>query len=134
NRSAALNKKIESAETATDTAAVRAEYQVLSKELKDYRKNYIEKYPNTLLTNIFNALVVPEVPEGQHLLPDGTEDSSFAYDYYKGHYWDKFNFQDDRLIHTPIYDGRLEEYFEKLVLPIADTFQKEADMLLAKAK
>jgi len=133
-RSMELNKEFESAETAKDTARVREEYKKLSKELKDYREDYIKKYPNTLLSNIFNALKVPEVPEGKHYLPDGTEDSSFAYEYYKGHYWDDWNFRDDRLIHTPIYDGRLEEYFEKLVLPIPDTFQMEADKILAKAK
>ncbi len=111
-RSMELNKEFENAKTSEDTARIRTEYKILSKELKDYRKDYTKKYPNTLLTNIFNALNVPEVPEGKHYLPDGvTEDSSFAYEYYKGHYWDDWNFRDDRLIHTPIYEGRLEEYF-----------------------
>ena len=134
NRSNALTKKYEAAKTAADSASVRAEFKKMSDELKDYRNDYVKKYPNTLLANIFNALKVPIVPEGKHLLPDGTEDSSFAYNYYKDHYWDDFNFRDDRLIHTPIYDGRLDEYFNKMVLPIADTVQKEADMLLEKAK
>lgn len=133
-RSQQLSKKMEMAKTAADTAAVRNEYKTLSDELKDYRKKYIDKYPGTLLTTIFNALKIPEVPPGPHLLPDGTEDSSFAYTYYKEHYWDDFNFQDDRLIHTPIYDGRLDEYFNKLMLPIPDSIEKEADMLLKKAK
>lgn len=133
-KSGALTEKMGTAKTTADTNAVRADYKKLSDELKDYRKNYSEKYPNTLLTNIFKALKVPEVPPGKHLLPDGTEDSSFAYNYYKDHYWDDWDFKDDRLIHTPIYDGRLTEYFEKLVLPIADTVQKEADDILKKAK
>ncbi|MCB9046701.1 MAG: DUF5106 domain-containing protein [Chitinophagales bacterium] len=133
-RSVALNEEFEKAKTAADTEAVRNQYKKLSNELKQYRRDYSKNYPNTLLTNIFKALNVPEVPEGKHLLPDGTEDSSFAYDYYKGHYWDDFDFQDDRLIHTPIYDGRLEEYFGKLVLPLADTFEKEADAIIAKTR
>lgn len=133
-RSMALSKKLESAKTEKDTNDVRKEAKKLSDELKDYRKNYVAKYPGTLLSSIFNALKTPEVPEGKHLLPDGSEDSTFAYRYYKEHYWDGFDFQDDRLIHTPIYDGRLQEYFEKLTLPIADTVQMEADKILAKAK
>lgn len=134
-RSGELNKEFETAKTASDTDRIRKEYKKLSDELKEYRTSYAEKYPGTLLANIFNALKVPVVPEGKHYLEDGvTEDSSYAYDYYKAHYWDDFDFQDDRLIHTPIYDGRLDEYFNKLTLPIADTVQKEADMLLAKAK
>lgn len=133
-RSADLGKKFEKAATAEDTASIRNEYKKLSDELKSYRESYASKYPNTLLTNIFNALKVPVIPDGVHYLEDGSVDSSYSYDYYKDHYWDDFDFQDDRLIHTPIYDGRLDEYFNKLVLPLADSVQKEADVLLAKAK
>src|SRR5690606_32795763 len=113
--SQALTKKLEAATSADDTAAVRDEAKKMSDELKEYRRKYTEKYPGTLLTKIFNALKVPEVPPGPHLLPDGSVDSSFAYEYYKSHYWDDFDFQDDRLIHTPIYEGRLDEYFNKLM-------------------
>lgn len=133
-KSNSLTRKLGQAKTASDTDAVRKDFKKMSDDLKSFRKSYSDKYPGTLLANIFNALLVPDVPEGKHLLPDGTEDSSFAYNYYKDHYWDNFNFQDDRLILTPIYDGRLDEYFNKMVLPIADTIQKEADMVLAKAK
>lgn len=130
-----LNKDFAEATTENDSTRIKNEFQTLSDELKDYRANYANKYPNTLLANIFNALKVPVVPPGPHYLEDGkTVDSSYSYDYYKEHYWDNFDFQDDRLIHTPIYDGRLDEYFSQLVLPIADTVQKEADILLEKAK
>jgi peroxiredoxin len=84
------------------------------------------------LANIFNALETPVIPEGKHYLPDGTIDSAFGYHYYKEHYWDKFNFKDERLIHTPIFDGKLEEYFNKLVVPYEDSMIKESDWLLAQ--
>lgn len=122
------------AKTADDTAKMRDKFATLSKELTGYRTDYLKKYPNTLLANIFNALKVPQVPEGEHKLPDGTEDKEFAYRYYKSHYWDDFNFSDDRLINTPIFDGRLDEYFSKLVLQNPDSIEKEGDILLAKAE
>lgn len=133
-KSAALQDKLADAATAEDTAKVSEDYKVLSAELKDYRKSYIKEYPNTLLSNIFRGLLVPEVPEGTHYNEDGSVDSNFSFNYYKDHYWDDWDFQDDRLIHTPIYDGRLEDYFNRIVLPIADTVQAEADILLEKAK
>ncbi len=122
------------AKTTEDTAKMRDKFATLSKELTGYRTDYLKKYPNTLLANIFNALKVPDVPEGDHKLADGTEDKEFAYRYYKSHYWDDFNFSDDRLINTPVFDGRLEEYFSKLVLQNPDSIQKEGDILLAKAE
>ncbi len=133
-RSQALNEKFTDATTEKDSSNIRKEFKKLSDELKDYRADYMEKYPGTLLANIFGALKVPVVPEGPHYNDDGTVDSNFAYTYYKEHYWDGFDFQDDRLIHTPIYDGRLDEYFNKLTIPIVDTIQAEADKILAKAE
>lgn len=130
----ALEAEIAQAKTASDTATVREKAKEYNKELTDYRRNYANKYPNTLLASIFHALEVPVVPEGKHYLPDGTEDSTFGYRYYKEHYWDGFDFHDDRLIHTPIYDAKLEEYINRLVPPFEDSVMKEADMLLAKTR
>jgi thiol-disulfide isomerase/thioredoxin len=135
NKQQEIEKEYKEAKTAADTSAARKKAVAASKELNAYRSNYVKKYPNTLLANIFSALESAEVPQGDHYLEDGkTKDSTFAYRYYKGHFWDGFNFKDDRLIYTPIYDGKLEEYFDKLVLPWPDSVTHEGDMLLKKAK
>ena len=130
----ALQKEFKAAKNAADSAAVRKEAQASSKALIAYRREYAAKHPGTLLSAIFNALQTPQVPEGPHFLADGvTRDSTFAYNYYKAHFWDGFNFQDDRLIHTPIYDAKIDEYMNKLVLPFPDSVEHEGDMLLKKA-
>lgn len=129
-----IQGKLATAKTAADTAEIRKKAAEGSKKLIAYRREYVSKNPNTLLSSIFNSLEVPQVPEGKHYLPDGKEDSAFAYNYYKGHYWDNFNFQDDRLIYTPVYDAKLEEYFSKLVLPLIDSIEMEADKLLTKTE
>ncbi len=130
-----LQKAFKEAKTRKDSTDLRSKAASSSKDLSNYRRDYAKKYPNTLLANIFNALQVPQVPEGAHFLADGTtRDSNFAYSYYKSHFWDDFNFQDDRLIHTPIYDAKLDEYVNKLVYPWPDSLKKESDYLLGKAK
>ncbi len=130
-----LKKELEKARNADDTAAVRKKAVAASKELNKYRKDYIKSNPGTLLAAIFAAIETPQIPEGDHFLEDGkTKDSTFNYRYYKSHFWDGFDFRDDRLIYTPIYDARLEEYFSKLVLPWTDSIEKEADVLLKKSK
>jgi len=127
-----FKKQLAKAKTAKDTADIREKSSKESKALSQYRNSYSEKYPNTLLSNIFNALETPVVPDGTHYLADGTVDSAFAYHYYKDHYWDKFNFHDDRLIHTPIFDAKLDEYFNKLVYPYEDSMIKESDWILSQ--
>lgn len=122
------------AKTKKDSTDIRNKMTVAGKELTDYRHNYVAKYPGTLLAKIFQALEVPQIPEGVHKLPNGQVDSSFAYNYYKAHYWDGFDFQDDRLINSPIYDAKLDEYMNKVVIPYVDSVEKEADILLKKTR
>lgn len=128
-------EELKTAKNAADTQAIKDRSAKTGKELTAYRKDYVKKYPGTFLASIFNALTVPEVPEGKHYIP-GTKtiDSIYSYTYYKEHYWDKFDFTDNRLMNTPIYDGRLDEYFNRLVLPLPDTMNMESDKLLAKTR
>src|SRR5690606_33693374 len=115
--------------------ALRDESEKLGQSLAAYRKDYVAKYPNTLLSSLMQTLIVPEAPPGPHYLDDGkTIDSNFAYHFYKDHYWDNFDFSDNRLMFAPIYESRLNEYFNRLVLQIPDTVNAEADSILAKAR
>lgn len=129
-----LEKQYTRAKTAADSATARKALIESSNNLTTYRRTYVRNYPGTLLAKVFDALDLPEVPEGPHLLPSGAVDSEFAYNYFKAHYWDKFDFNDDRLVYTPIYDARLAEYFNRLVLPYPDSVEHEADLLLAKTR
>lgn len=130
-----LMDKLKAARTEADTQAVRDQSKKLSEELTAYRKNYVAQYPNTLLSTLLNTLIIPETPAGVHYLADGkTVDSNYAYYYYKAHYWDNFDFSDNRIMYAPIYEPKLNEYFNKLVLPIPDTVNAEADAILAKAR
>jgi len=133
-RNQKLEEDLKNAKTKADTQAIYDKGKVLGEELENYRNGVIKQYPGTLLTNIFKAMKEPKVPSGKHLLPDGSVDSNFAYNYFKSHYWDEFDFNDDRLIHTPIYDQKLDEYFNKLVLPVTDSVEKEANELLKKTR
>lgn len=133
-RNQKLEEDLKVAKTKADTLSIYEKGKVLGEELESYRNGVIKQYPGTLLTNIFKAMKEPKVPSGKHLLPDGSVDSNFAYNYFKSHYWDEFDFNDDRLIHTPIYDQKLDEYFNKLVLPVTDSVEKEANDLLKKTR
>ena len=75
----------------------------------------------------------PEAPEPPKK-EDGSIDSLFQYRYIKSHYWDNINFNDERLIYSPIYHNKLERYFEKIIIKHPDTIIKEADWVLDKVK
>ncbi|HRO41500.1 MAG TPA: DUF5106 domain-containing protein [Flavipsychrobacter sp.] len=130
-----LREELSHAKTKADSTRIFDQAKNIRNEMTAYRKNYITQHPTALLSSIFSAMQMPQVPEGPHYKTDGkTIDSNYAYHYYKTHYWDGFNFQDDRLIHTPILNARLEEFFNKVVVQQEDSVIKEADTLLQKMK
>ena len=112
---------------------VRKQLQDLDIQISEYRDNIIKNHPNKLITTNFKALKDPEIPEAPSNL-DSTQKKAFPYLYMKKHFWDNINFSDDNILRTPIYEGKLKKYFEKMVIQTPDSLIKECDMIIKKAK
>ena len=115
------------------TDEVDAKIKGVDKAVIDYKLNYIKAHPATLLAVVFKASQEPEVPEAP-LLENGKKDSTFAFRYYKQHYFDSFDFADERLLRTPIYHSRVNAYIKNLTLQMPDSITLTADYLIDKAK
>jgi thiol-disulfide isomerase/thioredoxin len=107
--------------TFTDSNLVFQRFKSLNDSLSAFRADYSKKNPSLLSSKIFNCMSDTKVPSNL------TGRDSFLYK--KNHYWDEFVFDDNRIINTPIWDGKLTEYF-KYVVPVTDSFNREADWLL----
>lgn len=128
-----LQAQIRGAKSKQDSIAAQDKLTALGKEVTDYKTKYINDYPDFLLSKVFKTSQEPQVPEAP-MLPDGRKDSTFAYRYYKAHYFDNVDFSDARLLRTPLFHTKLDTYIKKLVMQIPDSIDKEADMLVAKAR
>jgi thiol-disulfide isomerase/thioredoxin len=129
-----IEGELATAKSKKDSTAVYDKLKTKGKELIAFRANYSQKNPNTFLRKLFDAVDEPEIPTELPILPDGKKDSSYPRIFYKTHYWDKYDFRDDRLIYTPIYERKLEDYMTKLVIPVPDSVEAECDKLLTKTK
>lgn len=129
-----LQAQLEEAKNSVDSAAIREKITGAFKSLVTFRKDYVKNNPGKLLSKVFSALEVPQVPEGTHYTEDGKVDSNFAYRYYKTHYWEMFDFKEDRLINTPVYDAKLDDYINKIVVPVPDSIINESVWLLAQTR
>src|SRR5437764_6527992 len=107
--------------------------KAVDKGVIDYKLNYIKEHPNTLLAKVFQASQEPDVPEAPKL-ENGQKDSTFAFRYYKEHYFDGFDFADDRLLRTPVYHSKISTYLKTLTLQMPDSIIRVADFLVEKAK
>lgn len=130
NEITTLNKQLATTGNHADSLAVITKIQGLNKNMHQIREGIMEKKPASLLAAIFRCMKEPVVPPA-----DATnKDSLYAYHYYKAHYWDGVSFTDERLLRTPVFEGKLEKYYKDLVAPEADSIKKEVDVMLLKSQ
>ncbi|MBE0640688.1 MAG: DUF4369 domain-containing protein, partial [Bacteroidales bacterium] len=65
---------------------IRESLKKLNEAVEQHKKDLIAAHPGSFIAAFFKAMQEPEVPEPP-LLPNGRKDSTFAYRYYKAHFW-----------------------------------------------
>lgn len=116
-----------------DSLMLRTELTKGNKELQDYRDNLMKKYPASMLAAYFNTMKRPEIP-AMPKLADGGVDSAYPYRYVKDHWWDDVSFDDERLVRTPFFEPKLDEYLKYYVVPEADSIIPEVNYMLLVAR
>ncbi|MEO6314902.1 MAG: DUF5106 domain-containing protein [Chitinophagaceae bacterium] len=124
--------ELAAAKSATDSSGIAEKLRSLNEKMVQYRDSVAAKNAGSMLTALFKSLKEPTVPPAAKQ-PGGKYDSLYAYNYFKGHYWDGISFTDERLLRTPIFEPRLDKYYKTLVVPEPDSINKEVDMMLGKA-
>ena len=117
--------------TKTDSALHENNYKKYNKDLNQYRENIIKQYPQSMLATLFKSMREPEVAIAH---PITRQDSITNYENYKKHYWDGITFMDNRIIRTPFFLPKVENYFRNILIPAPDTIIKESDYLLLLAR
>lgn len=132
-KQAQLKPLQDSLKIVADKKAIRAKMEKIDAEVKAYKNGIMEKQPNTFLAGIFRASWEPEVPESPKLA-NGRPDSTFPYRYFKGHFWDKFDFADERIIRTPILQNKIRTYLDRLTPQTPDSLIISAKLIGDKSK
>ncbi len=109
------------------------ELEKINRQIKEYQDKIVLDNPQSLLSKVIKAFDDPIVPELGQQVGGKVVDSLFQYVYYKDHYFDNVDFNDPRLLKSPIYHTRLVRYFDQVVSPIADSVIAASQNLLSKA-
>ena len=135
-KGAALNKKMETA-SADEKVSIRKEISGLTNELREYWFTVKKEHPNTflssfLLANYVPALDVTTLPEAVQKNDSLLLISRFYFQ--KAHYWDYFDYTDERLLYTPLYKPKIETWFTKVLYQDYDSVKTEVFTFLEKVK
>jgi peroxiredoxin len=126
------DKAYKLATNASDSARYRNLILEGNKALETYKANVMEKHPRSLLAMLFHTMkrpVAPAVP-----VRNGQADSSYPYRYVREHFWDGVLFNDDRLLRTPFFEPKLDDYFKYYISPDADSIIPEVKNILLMAR
>lgn len=115
-------------ESTSDARKKELEEQLkaIGKEADDYKIKYMAENPNALFTIILKASKEPEIPTVLPKNEKGEPDSTYIYKYYRAHFFDNFDFADERLLHTRFYAQKIKKYWTKIIPQHPDTLIAEA--------
>lgn len=97
-------------------------------EVKAYQQDVLSKQPTSLLSLIIRSSLDVEIPDFSKLPPEKRDIAIF--DYYKEHYFDHFDFKDDRGVRIPLYFQKIDRYIEKLTVQHPDSIGLALDFVL----
>ncbi len=123
----ALQKTYATATNRADSAKIEAQLQAKSQDMKKYRDQFIKNNPQHLLSSVFKVFKEPAIPPS-------IKEQQLANQYYRRHYWDSMDLADDRLLRTPVFQVKLDRYFDDIVPPIPDTLKMEADDVILRTR
>lgn len=126
----ALSTKLSEAKTAADSSLVKKEMNQIGLDINSYREKVIAENPSMFVSTLFRTMQEPEIPEQ----PEGSNDSLFAYKYFKKHYFDNLNFADNRLVRTPLMEGKIIYYMDKLTMQVPDSIIASIDVIAKLSK
>ncbi|MEY3436758.1 MAG: hypothetical protein RL335_1214 [Bacteroidota bacterium] len=122
-----LQEKWKASITKKDSAATEIELRKKADELTQFRETFIQKNPTHLLSSVFRVFREPAISEK-------ITDPAARNFYYRSLYWDSVDLTDERLIRTPVFQAKLDKYFDEIVPPAADTLKMEVDEVLFRTR
>ena len=108
-----LEQAYMNAKTSNDSAQYLLALKKMDISFKQERQKIITTEPKSMMRFFLDVLQRPEVPAIPII--NGKADSSYPFYYIKNHFWDNVLFNDNRLLRTPFFEAKLDEYFKNYV-------------------
>ena len=127
-----LREKLKTA-SAEETVKLKAKQENIDKEVMAYRENFLKENPDIFFSKVIKATIDPVIPEAPKD-KNGKIDETFAFRFYKKRFWDNVDFSDERILRTPLFHSKMEQYLDKMTAKNPDSIIVSANILVEKTK
>ncbi len=128
-----LRKFINDNPKSDSVATYKQNLTAIDKEVSDYWNRIRKENPASLLAALVYAITEIEVPDAPKDSLGRITDSTFQYRYYKSHYFDHFDFNDKRLLRTPVLHARINSYINRVLQPFPDSIINDICKVIDKS-
>ena len=114
------------------TDFISSKQKLINENIESYERAFISKNKGTFISNALNLKIekyLKDIPKASN----GRPDSIAVFKYYKQHYWDGVDLKEDGLARTPFFHGRLNRYFDLVVIRHPDSVSVEIDKIMSQA-
>lgn len=87
-----------------------------TKEVEDYQANIVKTNAGMLVAGVVKMSMDVKIPDAPIDEAGNIIDSNFRFLYYREHYFDNIDLKDDRLVRTPVFHNKLENYFSNKMM------------------
>lgn len=131
NKIKAIQSQMQSIEQQHDSLKIlQDQIDSLNAASIDFKLSLMNEYPESMLSLLFNLMKKPDVPD--FFTGDGRQDTLSAYLYYRKHYWENISLADDRILRTPVFYRKLENYMHNVIPSHPDSVIVEIDNMIAQ--
>jgi thiol-disulfide isomerase/thioredoxin len=134
------NREIESALQAArgktkkdSTDIITTKQKEIAAVISSYEDNFLVQNKGSYIAAVLN-LKMDKLLKAIPKASNGRPDSIAVYRYFKKHYWDGVDFQDDGMVRNPFFATKLNTYFQNVVVRHPDSVAVELDVILKKMK
>lgn len=103
---------------------IKKQREALNEEMHNYWEMVNKKFPSSFLYRFITANYVPSLDEAT-LSQEVVENDSLLlrakFNFQRQHFWDYFDYTDERYLYTPFYKSKLETWFNKVLYPAYDS-------------
>ena len=124
-----IQSTLNAGSSAADTLAVVERQKEINIQMEAFMDR-LEQEHGDLFVSVFVGATREPFPPPSMLTGDRRHDDSVRYFYYRDHYLDRFDPFDLRLLHTPLYEGKIKNYITRAVSQHPDSLMVAVDFLL----
>ena len=129
-----LSEKLKNSVEQVEKDQLTEQLKSLDADVKSFRSDLLAKYSTTFVAAFIKSTIPIEVPEAPKDENGKDIDPNFAYKYYKEHYFDHIDFSDKKMLRTPGFHEKIEDYLEKMTVKHPDSIISSAHTIIDKAK